>query len=229
MFTHLLLADEINRTPPKTQASLLEAMEERQVSVEGNARARCPQPFLVVRDAEPGRVRGHVPAAGGTAGPLPAQAHACRCRPGSRSSAVLQRHHDSGFDPRDLSALPAVSPGAAELAARAGPSPALQCSGIRVQPDVAGATWSTSARATRASPVAVARGVARAAPPRCWPAAKAWAWLVRARRTCTPDDVKALARPALRHRIALRPEAELEGVTPDSVLDSVLATVPVPR
>ncbi|MGH3113917.1 MAG: AAA family ATPase, partial [Gaiellaceae bacterium] len=57
---------------------------------------------------------------------------------------------------------------------------------------------------------------------------RAWAWL-SARDFVTPDDVKALARPTLRHRVTLRPEAELEGVTADSVLDTVLATVPVPR
>ena len=59
-------------------------------------------------------------------------------------------------------------------------------------------------------------------------AARAWAWL-SGRDYVTPDDVKALARPALRHRVELRPEAELEGVTPDAVLDGVLGTVPVPR
>ena len=59
-------------------------------------------------------------------------------------------------------------------------------------------------------------------------AAKAWAWLA-AKPFVTPDEVKAVAKPALRHRIALRPEVELEGVTPDGVLDGVLASVPVPR
>jgi MoxR-like ATPase len=59
-------------------------------------------------------------------------------------------------------------------------------------------------------------------------AAKAWAWLT-GRDYVTPDDVKALARPTLRHRVRLRPEAELEGVTADAVLDAVLATVPTPR
>ena len=59
-------------------------------------------------------------------------------------------------------------------------------------------------------------------------AAKAWAWLT-GRDYVTPDDVKAIARPTLRHRVRLRPEAELEGVTADAVLDSVLATVPTPR
>ena len=58
--------------------------------------------------------------------------------------------------------------------------------------------------------------------------ARAWA-LLAGRDYVTPDDVKALARPALRHRVQLRPEAELEGVTADGVLDAILATVPVPR
>ena len=57
---------------------------------------------------------------------------------------------------------------------------------------------------------------------------RAWAWL-SGREFVTPDDVQALARPAFRHRISLRPEAELEGGTPEAVLDSVLASVPVPR
>ena len=62
----------------------------------------------------------------------------------------------------------------------------------------------------------------------CVRATRAWAWLA-GRGYVTPDDVKALARPALRHRLDLRPEAELEGVTADGVLDRVLAAVPVPR
>ena len=76
VFTNLLLADEINRTPPKTQASLLEAMEERQVSVEGSARAA--RPVRGVRDAEPDRVRGHLPPARGAARPVPGQADRAR-------------------------------------------------------------------------------------------------------------------------------------------------------
>ena len=73
VFTNLLLADEINRTPPKTQAALLEAMEERQVSVDGEA-AAAARPVHRRRDPEPDRVRGHLPVARGPAGPVPAQA-----------------------------------------------------------------------------------------------------------------------------------------------------------
>ena len=68
VFTNVLLADEINRTPPKTQAALLEAMQERQVTIDGEPRP-LPDPFLVDRDAEPDRVRGHLPAARGAARP----------------------------------------------------------------------------------------------------------------------------------------------------------------
>jgi len=83
------------------------------------------------------------------------------------------------------------------------------------------------ARATRASP-ALRLGVSPRGAVALLGAARAWAWL-SGRDYVTPDDIKALSRPALRHRIELRPEAELEGVTPDGVLDGVLATVAVPR
>ncbi len=82
-------------------------------------------------------------------------------------------------------------------------------------------------RATRSSP-SLQLGVSPRGATALLAASRAWAWL-SGRDYLTPDDVKALARPALRHRVVLRPEAELEGVTPDSVLETVLSTVPVPR
>ena len=82
-------------------------------------------------------------------------------------------------------------------------------------------------RATRAAP-ALQLGVSPRGATALLAASRAWAWL-SGRDYVTPDDVKALARPALRHRLRLRPEAELEGVTADGVVDGVLATVPVPR
>ena len=100
MFTNLLLADEINRTPPKTQASLLEAMEERQVTVDGDA-APAARPVPRHRDPEPGRVRGHLPAARGPARPLPAQAHDAAARRATRRSRCSPGTRQ-GFDPRDL-------------------------------------------------------------------------------------------------------------------------------
>ncbi len=82
-------------------------------------------------------------------------------------------------------------------------------------------------RATRASP-SLSLGASPRGSTGLLATARAWAWL-SGRDYVTPDDVKALARPTLRHRVQLRPESELEGVSADSVLDSVLASVPVPR
>lgn len=83
------------------------------------------------------------------------------------------------------------------------------------------------ARATRQSP-SLQLGVSPRGATALLAAARAWAWL-SGRSYVTPDDVKALARPALRHRVGLRPEAELEGATPDGILEGILAAVPVPR
>jgi MoxR-like ATPase len=219
VFTNLLLADEINRTPPKTQAALLEAMEERQVSVEGEPRP-LPDPFVVAATQNPVEYEGTYP--------LP-EAQLDRfllklsvALPDRDDEvAVLQRHHD-GFDPRDLAAagLEAVA-GVADLdAGRA------HARAVTVTPDVLGYVVDVC-RATRTSP-SVSLGVSPRGATALLAAAKAWAWL-SGRDFVTPDDVKALSGPALRHRLSLRPEAELDGVTADGVLDGVLAAVPVPR
>ena len=217
VFTNLLLADEINRTPPKTQAALLESMEERQVSVDGRPRP-LPDPFLVAATQNPIEYEGTyaLPEAQidrfllKLSVNVPVRAD---------EIAVLQRHA-SGFDPRDLSALRPVA-GPAELAAgRAAVAT------VAVTPEVLGYIVDV-ARATRSAP-SVRLGVSPRGATALLASARAWAWL-SGRDYVTPDDVKALARPALRHRVQLRPEAELEGVTVDAVLDGVLATVPVPR
>ena len=219
VFTHLLLADEINRTPPKTQAALLEAMEERQVSVDGEPRL-LPDPFVVVATQNPVEYEGTYPLPEAQLDrfllkltmPLP---------PRDDEVQVLTRHAE-GFDPRDLAAA-GVRPvaGVAELA---GGRAAVR--GVTLAPEVVGYVVDL-ARATRDSP-ALQLGVSPRGATALMSAARAWAWL-SGRDYVTPDDVKALARPALRHRVELRPEAELEGVTPDAVLEGVLAAVPVPR
>jgi MoxR-like ATPase len=219
VFTNLLLADEINRTPPKTQAALLEAMEERQVSVEGTARL-LPSPFLVAATQNPVEYDGTYPLPEAQLDrfllkltvPLPDR---------DDEIAVLQRH-DAGFDPRDLAAA-GVRPvaGPAELAA------ARQAAAdVRVAPEVLGYVVDVC-RATRTSP-SLSLGASPRGATALLATSKAWAWL-SGRDYLTPDDVKALARPTLRHRVSVRPEAELEGVTPDGVLDGVLAAVAVPR
>jgi MoxR-like ATPase len=219
VFTNLLLADEINRTPPKTQASLLEVMEERQVSVEGSPR-RLPEPFIVIATQNPVEYEGTYPLPEAQLDrfllkinvPLPTR---------DEELGVLRAHHH-GFDPRDLRAA-GVQPvaGAADLAA------GRAAAGRVSVTDPVLAYVVDLCRATRVSP-SLELGASPRGATALLAAAKAWAWLT-GRDFVTPDDVKALARPSLRHRVRLRPEAELEGVTTDAVLDAVLATVPTPR
>ena len=219
VFTHLLLADEINRTPPKTQAALLEAMEERQVTVEGAPRP-LPDPFVVVATQNPVEYEGTYPLPEAQLDrfllkltmPLPRR---------DEEIGVLTRHAE-GFDPRDLRAAGVTTvAGAGDLAA--GRAAVAQ---VTVAPEVVGYVVDI-ARATRSSP-SIRLGVSPRGAVALLSAARAWAWL-SGRDYVTPDDVKALARPALRHRVELRPEAELEGVTTDAVLDGVLGAVAVPR
>ena len=201
VFTNLMLADEINRTPPKTQAALLEAMEERQVSVDGDPRP-LPDPFIVAATQNPIGYEG--------TSQLP---------PRDQEIAILERHA-RGFDPRDLSAVRPVA-GPAELAA--GREAVRQ---VLVGDEVLGYIVDIVG-ATRHSP-SLQLGVSPRGATALLATARSWAWL-SGRGYVTPDDVKAMARPTLRHRVALRPEAELEGASPDGVIDGILASVPVPR
>jgi MoxR-like ATPase len=219
VFTNLLLADEINRTPPKTQASLLEAMEERQVSVDGRPRP-LPEPFLVAATQNPIEYEGTYPLPEAQLDrflfkltvPLPNR---------DEELGVLRAHHN-GFNPRDLTAA-----GIRPVATAADLAAARQAT-LRVQvADVVLAYIVDLCRATRTAP-SLELGASPRGATGLLNAAKAFAWL-SGRGYVTPDDVKAVARPALRHRVRLRHEAELEGVTADSVLDSLLATVPTPR
>jgi len=218
VFTNLLLADEINRTPPKTQAALLEAMEERQVTVEGQARA-LPEPFVVVATQNPVEYEGTYP--------LPeAQLDRFLLKlqvgypSAEQEEQVLARHHQ-GLDPHDIESVVRPVAGVADLvAARA------EVDQIRVDPAVLGYLVRLS-HATRQSP-SLSLGVSPRGTAMLLHAAKAWTWL-SGRAFVTPDEVKAIAKPALRHRVLLRPEVELEGVTVDTVLDGLLTTVPVPR
>jgi len=217
VFTNILLADEINRTPPKTQAALLEAMEERQVSVEGRPRP-LPVPFLVAATQNPVEYEGTYP--------LPeAQLDRFLLKllvgvPERDAEIDLLTRHAHGFDPRDLSAIRPVA-GPADLAV-ARKAVAL----VRAEPEIIGYIVDLC-RATRQSP-SLRLGVSPRGATALLTTSRAWAWLA-GRDYVIPDDVKALARVTLRHRVQLRPEAELEGVTPETVLDGVLASVPVPR
>ncbi|MFC7547949.1 AAA family ATPase [Plantactinospora sp. GCM10030261] len=219
VFTNLLLADEINRTPPKTQAALLEAMEERQVSVEGSARP-LPEPFLVAATQNPVEYEGTYPLPEAQldrflfklAVPLPNR---------DEEFGVLRAHHH-GFDPRDLAAA-GVRPVATrdDLAAARHAVRRVQVA------DVVLAYMVDLCRATRSAP-SLELGASPRGATALLNAAKAAAWL-GGRGYVTPDDVKGVARAALRHRIRVRHDALLEGATADAVLDGLLRTVPAPR
>ena len=219
VFTNILLADEINRTPPKTQASLLEAMEEHQVSVDGVSR-KLPAPFMVAATQNPVEYEGTYP--------LPeAQLDRFLLKltmdlPGRDDEIEVIRRHSLGFDPQDLHAA-GVRPvaGATELA---------QAREEVAQVNVAGEILAyvvDLVRATRTAP-SFQLGVSPRGATAILKSARACAWL-SGRTFVTPDDIKALALPTLRHRVALRPEAEMDGVAVDGILLSILATVPVPR
>lgn len=219
VFTNLMLADEINRTPPKTQASLLEAMEERQVSVDGTPRP-LPDPFLVIATQNPVEYEGTYP--------LPeAQLDRFLLKvmlpiPERDQEIEVLRRHAAGFSPRDLAAA-----GVAPVADRDVLDAARdRVAGVQVAPEIL-AYAVDLCRATRMSP-SLSLGVSPRGATALLATSRAWAWL-SGRDYVTPDDVKALAHPTLRHRVQVRPEAELEGVTPETVLSTVLANVPVPR
>lgn len=219
VFTNILLADEINRTPPKTQASLLEAMEEHQVSVDGISR-RLPSPFMVAATQNPVEYEGTYP--------LPeAQLDRFLLKltmelPGRDEEIEVIRRHSLGFDPQDLhgAGVRAVA-GAGELA-----QARQEVAEVGVAAEIL-AYVVDLVRATRTAP-SFALGVSPRGATAILKSARAYAWL-SGRGFVTPDDIKALALPTLRHRVALRPEAEMDGVAVDDILLSILATVPVPR
>jgi MoxR-like ATPase len=218
VFTNIMLADEINRTPPKTQSSLLEAMEERQVSVDGISRA-LPVPFMVAATMNPIEYEGTYT--------LPeAQLDRFLMKlvldlPDRDAEVEVLRRHAAGFNPRDLDAAgvtPVLTPEQLAAAKDA-------VSQVGASADVIGYAVDL-ARATRQSP-SVKLGVSPRGTTALLAASKAWAWL-NGFDAITPDHIQAMALPVLRHRLQLRPEAELEGVSADTILRSILQQVRVP-
>jgi MoxR-like ATPase len=218
VFTNILLADEINRTPPKTQSALLEAMEERQVSVDGESR-RLPVPFMVAATMNPIEYEGTYT--------LPeAQLDRFMLKlvldlPDREVEVEVMRRHAAGFNARDLAGA------GVSAVLDAGQLAQAQASVARVgaSADVIGYAVDLS-RATRQSP-SVKLGVSPRGTTALLSAAKAWAWLGGS-SAITPDHVQAMALPVMRHRLQLRPEAELEGVSADAILRSIMQQVQVP-
>ena len=218
VFTNILLADEINRTPPKTQSALLEAMEERQVSVDGVS-LPLPEPFIVAATMNPIEYEGTYT--------LPeAQLDRFLLKlvldiPERDAEFEVLRRHATGFNPRDLAGAGVTAVlGSAELAAAQA-----SVGSVGSSPDVL-AYIVDLARATRSSP-SVRLGVSPRGTTALLASAKAWAWL-GGYDAITPDHVQAMVLPVWRHRIQLRPEAELEGVSVDAILRGIVQQIQVP-
>jgi MoxR-like ATPase len=219
VFANVLLADEINRTPPKTQAALLEAMEERHVTIDGVTH-ELPQPFLVCATQNPIEFEGTYP--------LPEaqlDRFLVRVRTGypdaAAERALIARAVD-GFDARDLAAagvVPVASAADVVAAQRAVRQVHVAESLQAYLYEVIAATRTASDVALGASPRAALALVA---------ATQAAAYL-DGRSFATSDDVKEIAPAVLAHRIIVRPEAELDGTSADDVVARVLASVAAPK
>ncbi|MBL8484280.1 MAG: MoxR family ATPase [Rhodocyclaceae bacterium] len=219
VFTNLLLADEINRAPAKTQAALLEAMQERQVTLEGKPLA-LPRPFMVLATQNPIEQEGTYP--------LPeAQMDRFLLKiridyPSADEEAELTRRVTAGKTGAELSVdeVATLVPAQTVLALQ-------QCAG-QVEIDARVLDYAVAVvRATRASPH-LSCGAGPRGSIALVRAARAQA-LAGGRGYVTPDDIKTVAKPVLRHRISLGAEAEIEGQHADGVIEALLAQVPAPR
>jgi len=220
IFTEILLADEINRTPPKTQAALLEAMEERQVSIDGKTLS-LSEGFLVVATQNPIEQEGTYP--------LPeAQLDRFLMKikldyPAAEEERQILTKYGKNMEAHDLNGM-----GLARLSEKGGWISRFrqQVSQVGVEDGIITYVQSLMEK-TRRSPnlflgASPRGGIALLRTSQCLAA-------VEGREFITPDDIKRMALPVLRHRVILRPEAELEGLTPDRVLSRIMEGIPVPR
>jgi MoxR-like ATPase len=219
VFTQILLGDEINRAPAKTQSALLEAMGERQVTVDGTSRQLDPL-FTVFATQNPVEHEGTYP--------LPeAQLDRFLLKtlvgyPSNEAELEMLAHHEAGFDPER--ATDAMVPPVLD-AARAAEIRTL-IDGVRVAPEVR-AYIAAITRATRDEP-AVSLGASPRASVSLMRAARAAA-VLEGRAYVTPDDVKDRVPSALRHRVTLSPELEVEGRSVDDVLAAMLLRIEAPK
>jgi MoxR-like ATPase len=217
VFANVVLADEINRTPPKTQAALLEAMQERQVTVDGEPHP-LPDPFLVLATQNPVEYEGTYP--------LPeAQrdrflVHVAVGYPAAEDERAMLRLARRGVEPVGLDEVRPVVDAGALRAARD------EVDATEASDEVMGYVVAL-VRRTRELP-SVSLGASPRAAVHLLAAAKAAARLA-GRAYVTPDDVARMAAPVLRHRLVLTPEAELERATPERAIRAALEDVPVPR
>lgn len=218
VFTDLLLVDEVNRMPPRTQAALLECMEEHQVTIDGKTYA-LPPFFTVFATQNPIEFEGTYP--------LPeAQLDRFLLKlrvtyPAVADEVQLLANVQNGFESRELEKmnLIPIPPGLLEQAQQEVRSITVQEALFSYIVQIVRRTRDWPSLSLGASPRAAVSLMA---------VSKAFA-AMDGRDYVIPDDVKASVRPVLRHRIMLRPEADLEGITPDQVLEEVLRAVEVPK
>ena len=212
IFTNILLVDEINRASPKTQSALLEAMEERQVTIEGQTFG-LPRPFLVIATKNPVEIEGvyEIPTA-----------QADRFMMEIKVSYLSENYEKEMLRRKNLGlfdeAKPVVSKGELEKAAK-------EVRGVKVSDEIIDYIYSIL-RATREDERALL-GASPRAGEHLLLAAKAKAYLEN-RSYVIPDDVKSLAAPVLAHRILIKPEYEMEGLTGEEVVREALNRVEVP-
>lgn len=218
VFTDLLLVDEINRTAPRTQAALLEAMEERQVTIDG-VRYPLPEHFTVLATQNPVEFEGTYP--------LPeAQLDRFLMKirisyPSESEETEILERYGKGFDARNVGEIP-LTP----LAAGAVAAARREILAVTVEPGLLRYIVAL-VRRTRDWP-AISLGASPRAAVGLLFVARALAGM-DGRNYLLPDDVKAAAMPVLRHRILLKPEADLEGLTADQVIAQVVASVEIPK
>ena len=218
VFTDLLLVDEINRTSPRTQAALLEAMEERQVTIDGT-RYPLPENFTVFATQNPIEFEGTYPLPEAQLDRFLLKIHVGY--PSAEDEIEILSRYEAGFDPRRLNEIvlapldPVLLPAARK-----------EVEQVRVEPALRSYVVSL-ARRTRDWP-AISLGASPRAAIGLFFVARAMAGM-DGRDYLLPDDVKNAALPVLRHRILLKPEADLEGLTSDQVIKQVISAVEVPK
>src|SRR5579859_7328544 len=219
IFANVVVADEVNRAPAKTQSALLEAMEEHQVTVEGQ-RMPLPPVFLVIATQNPVEFEGTYPL---PEAQLDRFLFKLLVDYGSAQAerGIVERHH-AGLQVTDLAAAglePVIDPaGVLELRA---------CVAATKVDDTVAEYMVAIGRATRTMPEVQYGASVRGALGLLHASKAVAAFAVR--EYVTPDDVKSVAASVLRHRIVLKPEAELDGLRPDDVVQRVLGSVAVPR
>jgi MoxR-like ATPase len=220
VFTDLLLVDEINRLPPRTQSGLLEAMEERHVSIDGITYA-LPAAFAVFATQNPIEFEGTYPLPEAQLDRFLVKIRFAYPNPATREEIeVLEKAHQ-GFNPNDLAELGLQRLNAASLA-----DARRELAAVRVDPSMFDYV-AAIARRSREWP-ALTLGVSPRAAIALLQVAKAVAAL-EGRSFLVPDDVKDAAVPVLGHRLLLRPEADLEGMTSAQVVSELLAAIEVPK